>query len=159
MLKTLKVSILNCNSQSSRIGKLLNNERSVLKTDLPRNTLRPRLPNEPDGIPNAHGLNQLAIVRTVSAALPPCEIVFWQAGSGFAATGRALNGSAIRFGRRYVPGAVGALPRRLARSPVTCRLNGAPERACMMKFVCQFPRIHDAGPLLNQRLPLPVGSS
>src|SRR4029079_3101316 len=76
MLNKLKVSILNCNSQFSRIGKLLNNERSVLKTDLPRNTLRPRLPNEPEGIPKAHGLNQLAIVCTASAALPPCEIVF-----------------------------------------------------------------------------------
>src|ERR1051325_3915674 len=152
MLKTLKVSILNCNSQSSRIGKLLDKERSVLKTDLPRNTLRPRLPNEPEGIPKAHGLNQLAIVCPASAAFPPCEIVFGQAGSGFAATGPAVNGSAIRFGRRYPEGALpGALPRRLARSPVTCRLNGAPERACMMKFVCQLPRIHDAGPLLNQR--------
>src|SRR5215468_7999486 len=112
----------------SRIGMFLNMEKSMFTTCGPLKALRPKLPNAPDGTPNAQGLNQLAMLCVASAALPPCEMVFWQAGSGFAATGPAANGSARRFGRAYVPGAPGALPRRFATSPLTCRLYGAPER-------------------------------
>src|SRR5262245_54921458 len=100
MLNTLKNSTRNSKSILSRIGKLLNSDMSVLKTAFPRNTLRPTLPKEPEGIPNAHGLNQLTIVCTWSAAFPPCEIVRWHSGSGLVGTGPAVNGSAIRFGRR-----------------------------------------------------------
>src|SRR5215467_472126 len=100
MLNTLKASNRSCRLIPSCTGKLLNNEKSVLKTAGPRNAFRPRVPNDPDGIPNAHGLNQLAAVCTASAARPPCEIVFWHNGSGLAATGPGTNGSAITFGRR-----------------------------------------------------------
>src|SRR5207248_9345579 len=95
----------------------LNMEKSMFTTCGPLKAFRPRFPNAPEGTPNAHGLNQLAIVCVASAALPPCEIVFWQAGSGFAATRPAANGSARWFGRAEVPGAAGGLAWRLATSP------------------------------------------
>src|SRR6266403_3379367 len=132
MLNTLKASKRSCRLMRSPIGTLLNMEKSMLTTCGPRKTLRPRFPNAPEGTPNAQGLNQLADVYTASAALPPCEMVNWHFGSGFAATGPATNGSANRFGRAYVPGPPGALPLRLATSPLTCRLYGAPERAWKM---------------------------
>src|SRR5262245_34502118 len=122
MLKTLNASNLSCRLNLSCIGNPLNIERSILTTVGPRNALRPRFPNAPDGMPKAHGLNQLNEVCTASAARPPCEMVFWQLGSGFADTGPGLNGSAIKLGLRYVPGAFGAPPLMFARSPVTCRL-------------------------------------
>src|SRR5215831_8212465 len=100
MLNTLKASNRNCRFIPSRTGKLLNKEKSVLKTAGPRKALRPRFPNPPDGIPNAQGLNHVSEVWVLSAARPPCEMVFWQSGSGLAATGPAANGSAITLGRR-----------------------------------------------------------
>src|SRR5215467_550548 len=100
MLNTLNDSKRNCRFQPSLTGMLLNMERSMLTTCGPLNALRPRFPNAPEGMPKAQTLNQLAVVLTASAASPPCEIVFWHLGSGFAATGPATKGSAIRLGRR-----------------------------------------------------------
>jgi hypothetical protein len=122
ILNTLNASARSCKLIPSRIGKLLNNDKSVLKTDFPRKTLRPKFPNAPCGIPNAQGLNQLTIVCVSSAAFPPCEIVLWHKGSGFAATGPGINGSCKRLGRKYVLGVCVLLPFRFAKSPVTVRL-------------------------------------
>src|SRR5213080_4124568 len=99
VLNTLKPSKRSCRLIRSQIGTFLNMEKSMLTTCGPRKTLRPRLPNAPEGTPNAQGLNQVAAVYTASAALPPCEMVNWHFGSEFAATGPATNGSAIKFGR------------------------------------------------------------
>src|SRR5215470_14259660 len=95
----LKASKRSCRLLLSPIGMLFARERSRLATCELLRLLRPTFPNEPTGDVKAHGLNQLAAVYTASAALPPWEIVEWQAGSGFAATGPGVNGSAIWFGR------------------------------------------------------------
>src|SRR5262249_41446250 len=100
MLNTLNASKRICGFHPSRIGMLLNIERSILTTCDPLNALRPRFPNAPEGMPKAQTLNQLVVVLTASAASPPCETVFWHLGSGFAATGPATKGSAMRLGRR-----------------------------------------------------------
>src|SRR5438132_1575990 len=120
MLKMLNASKRNCRLTRSPVWMLLNMEKSMLVTCGPTKGFRPKFPKAPDGTANAQGLNQVRVVWTASAAFPPAEIVVWQPGSGFAATGPATNGSAIRFGRAYVPGAAGAVPRRLATSPDTC---------------------------------------
>src|SRR5262245_1892390 len=102
MLNTLNASKRSCRFHPSYTGMLLNSEKSMLTTCDPLNELRPRFPNAPVllGMPNAQGLNQLPAVFVTSAARPPCEMVRWQFGSGFAATGPATNGSAIRLGLR-----------------------------------------------------------
>src|SRR6185295_16647798 len=100
MLSTLNASKRSCRFHPSfGSGKLLNSEVSTLKTGGPLNGLRPSFPNpngtgvvtpltvkDWPGIVKAHGLNQVASVWILSAARPPCEMVFWQAGSGLAAT-------------------------------------------------------------------------
>src|SRR5262249_50033509 len=96
MLNTLNASKRNCSFHPSRgKGMLLNRERSVLNTPGPLSTLRPKFPNDPKGLAKAQGLNQVAVVRVISAARPPCEMVLPHAGSGLAGTGPACKGSAI----------------------------------------------------------------
>src|SRR5215471_6625621 len=133
MLNTLKASKRSWRAiPSLGRGMLLNMEKSMLTTADPRYGVRPRFPNEPEGTVKAQGLNHVAGVRVASAALPPCEIVFWHRTSGLAGTGPGWNGSAMMFGRPY-PVAFCALtpplPEILAMSPVVRMVNGWPERA------------------------------
>src|SRR2546430_5113197 len=104
MLNTLKPSRRSCRLMRSPIGTFLNMEKSMLTTCGPRKTLRPRLPNAPEGTPNAQGLNQVAVGYTTFAAPPPCEMVNLHFGAGVAATGAAPKGSAIQFRRAHVLG-------------------------------------------------------
>src|SRR5713226_5521367 len=100
----------------------LKSEKSMLITLSLLSALRPRSP-KPVGVMKAQGLNQESTVWTLSAAIPPCEIVFWQAALGLAATGPAWNGSPTSLGRAY-PVTEPMLPDMLAGSPPTFRLKG-----------------------------------
>src|SRR5215472_7637124 len=129
MLNTLKPSARSCSCLDSPNGMFLKSETSMLTACELLSPFRPKFPNPPTGESNAQVLNHDAAVKTASAALPPWEIVFWQAGSGFAPTGPAVNGSAIRFGLPYPVSAPKLTPDMLAGSPLTFKLNGWPERA------------------------------
>src|SRR5215467_5113244 len=99
MLSMLNASKRSCKVLPSATKTLLVRDKSRLVTGELCKLLRPSFPKVPTGEVKAQGLNQLCEIRVRSAARPPWDMVFWQSGFGFAATGPRTNGSAIWFGR------------------------------------------------------------